>query len=80
MHLSKKEHQDGDVAGGLSQQSLCECGSTRQGRLILEPFCAKKRDLEPSEDFETCAGWFCVNVTQTGVITEKGASVEEMPP
>jgi hypothetical protein len=25
-------------------------------------------------------GWFCVNLTQAGVITEKGASVEEMPP
>jgi hypothetical protein len=25
-------------------------------------------------------GWFCVNLTQTGVITEKWASVEEMPP
>jgi hypothetical protein len=28
-----------------------------------------------------CSGWFlCVNLTQAGVITEKGASVEEMPP
>jgi hypothetical protein len=27
-----------------------------------------------------CTGWFCVNLTQAGVITEKGASVEEMPP
>jgi hypothetical protein len=25
-------------------------------------------------------GWFCVNLTQAGVITEKGASVEEMLP
>jgi hypothetical protein len=23
---------------------------------------------------------FCVNLTQAGVITEKGASLEEMPP
>jgi hypothetical protein len=30
--------------------------------------------------FGCCTGWFCVNVTQAGVITEKGASVEEMPP
>jgi hypothetical protein len=27
-----------------------------------------------------CTGWFCVNLTQAGVITEKGASVEERPP
>jgi hypothetical protein len=27
-----------------------------------------------------CTGWFCVNLTQAGVITEKGASVGEMPP
>jgi hypothetical protein len=27
-----------------------------------------------------CTGWFCVNLMQAGVITEKGASVEEMPP
>jgi hypothetical protein len=26
-----------------------------------------------------CTGWFCANLTQAGVITEKG-SVEEMPP
>jgi hypothetical protein len=25
-------------------------------------------------------GWFCLNLTQAGVITEKGASLEEMPP
>jgi hypothetical protein len=25
-------------------------------------------------------GWFCVNLTQAGVITEKGALGEEMPP
>jgi hypothetical protein len=24
-------------------------------------------------------GWFCVNLTQAGVITEKGVSVGEMP-
>jgi hypothetical protein len=27
-----------------------------------------------------CTGWFCVNLTQAGIITEKGASGEEMPP
>jgi hypothetical protein len=27
-----------------------------------------------------CTSWFCVNLTQAGVITEKGASLEEMPP
>jgi hypothetical protein len=27
-----------------------------------------------------CTGWFCINLTQAGVITEKGASVGEMPP
>ena len=27
-----------------------------------------------------CTGWFCVNLMKAGVITEKGASVEEMPP
>jgi hypothetical protein len=27
-----------------------------------------------------CTDWFCVNLTQAGGITEKGASVEEMPP
>jgi hypothetical protein len=27
-----------------------------------------------------CTGWFCVTLTQAGVITEKGASGEEMPP
>ena len=27
-----------------------------------------------------CPGWVCVNLTQAGVITEKGASIEEMPP
>jgi hypothetical protein len=27
-----------------------------------------------------CTGYFCVNLTQAGVITEKGASVGEMPP
>ena len=26
-----------------------------------------------------CTGWFCVNLTQAGVITEKGASGEERP-
>ena len=29
---------------------------------------------------DSCTGWLCVNLTETGVITEKGASVEEMPP
>jgi hypothetical protein len=29
---------------------------------------------------EWCTGYFCVNLTQAGVITEKGASVGEMPP
>ena len=29
---------------------------------------------------ENFNGWFCVNLTQAGVITERGASVEEMPP
>jgi hypothetical protein len=28
----------------------------------------------------SCIGWFCVNLTQAGVITEKGASVEKIPP
>ena len=27
-----------------------------------------------------CTGYFCVNLTQARVITEKGASVGEMPP
>ena len=27
-----------------------------------------------------CTGWFCVNLTQAGVITEKGALVGEVPP
>jgi hypothetical protein len=27
-----------------------------------------------------CTGYFYVNITQVGVITEKGASVEEMSP
>jgi hypothetical protein len=27
-----------------------------------------------------CAGWFCVSLTKAGAITEKGASVEKMPP
>ena len=27
-----------------------------------------------------CTGWFCVNLTQAGVITEKGALGEEMLP
>jgi hypothetical protein len=27
-----------------------------------------------------CTGWFCVNLTQPGFITEKGDSGEEMPP
>jgi hypothetical protein len=27
-----------------------------------------------------CTGYFCVNLTQAGVITEKGASVGEIPP
>jgi hypothetical protein len=27
-----------------------------------------------------CTDWFCVNLTQSGVNTEKGASGEEMPP
>jgi hypothetical protein len=26
-----------------------------------------------------CTGWFSVNLTQTGVIIEKGVSVEKMP-
>jgi hypothetical protein len=26
---------------------------------------------------EFCIGWFCVNLTQAGVIREKGASVEK---
>jgi hypothetical protein len=30
-------------------------------------------------DYTGHTGWFCVNLTQAGVI-EKGASVEEMPP
>ena len=30
--------------------------------------------------FRPCTRWFCVNLTQAGVITEKGASVGEMPP
>jgi hypothetical protein len=30
--------------------------------------------------FSWCTGWFCVNLTPAGVITEKGASVGEMPP
>jgi hypothetical protein len=28
----------------------------------------------------TYTGWFCVNLTQAGVTTEKRASLEEMPP
>jgi hypothetical protein len=27
-----------------------------------------------------CTGWFCVNLTQAGVLTEKGVSLEEVPP
>jgi hypothetical protein len=27
----------------------------------------------------SCAGWFCVNLTQARVIREEKASVEEMP-
>ena len=27
-----------------------------------------------------CTGWLCVNLTQAGPNTEKGASVEKMPP
>jgi hypothetical protein len=27
-----------------------------------------------------CTGWLCVNLTQAGVITEKGASGEKMSP
>jgi hypothetical protein len=30
--------------------------------------------------FGYCTGWVCVNLIQAGVITEKGASGEEMPP
>jgi hypothetical protein len=29
---------------------------------------------------DPCAGWLYVNLIQAGVIIEKGASVEEMPP
>jgi hypothetical protein len=31
-------------------------------------------------DLGSYTGWFCVNLTQVGVITEKGAYAEEMPP
>jgi hypothetical protein len=30
-------------------------------------------------DFPNCTGWFCVNLTQIGVIKEKEASGKEMP-
>jgi hypothetical protein len=39
--------------------------------------------IHKSFDFKECTGCvnhFCVNLTQAGVITEKGASVGEMPP
>jgi hypothetical protein len=26
-----------------------------------------------------CTGWLCINLIQVGIITEKGASLEEMP-
>ena len=35
---------------------------------------------EETHDQGNCTGWFCVNLTQAGVITEKGASGEEMLP
>jgi hypothetical protein len=45
--------------------------------------CSEGREFIPgTENLNkcTCTGLFCVNLTQAGVITEKGASLEEMPP
>jgi hypothetical protein len=39
-----------------------------------------QEDLVVKRSLSYCAGWFCVNLTQAGVITEKRASLEEMPP
>jgi hypothetical protein len=48
---------------------------------ILEMVLENSKDVCHFESsLSTCTGWFCVNLTQTGVITEKGASLEEMPP
>jgi hypothetical protein len=35
--------------------------------------------LSCASEFKPCTGWLCVNLTQAGVISEKGASLEEMP-
>jgi hypothetical protein len=42
-------------------------------------FQASFRKREQKED-RIFTDWFCVNLTQAGVITEKGTSVEKMPP
>jgi hypothetical protein len=37
-------------------------------------------EMNTITDYHCRTGWFCVKLTQAGVITEKGASLEEMPP
>ena len=55
------------------------CGDFHEDRaatpLATHPLCCL-----PSILGVKCTGWFCVNLTQAGVIIEKGASLEEMPP
>jgi hypothetical protein len=44
--------------------------------------CGRRKEINLMISQRTSVYWLvlCVNLTQTGVITEKGASLEEMPP
>jgi hypothetical protein len=48
--------------------------------ICILPLGNKSGHLSQGETYTQCPGWFCVNLTKAGVITEKGASVEETPP
>jgi hypothetical protein len=54
-------------------------GMSRNGSDLNNWKCVESVNLKEKRDF-MCTGWFCINLTQAGVITEEGASSEEMPP
>jgi hypothetical protein len=63
----------------LNEEVLWRPGDYNAGQSPGEEV-EKRGSLPVSHGESQFSGWFCVNLTQARVITEKGASVEEMPP